>query len=953
LLFRHISLLFSRSGGQELTDKQRIGEIEENALSETPALITRTLLFTDIEGSTRRWEEATAEMRALLREHDRLLDDAITRHHGVVFKTVGDAFYAVFDAVSDALAAVIDAHQALKDLSSGMMQPLRVRMALHTGEVEHRGNDYFGPPMNRVARVLGLAHGGQTLITQTTQHLLQSLLPSGVSCTDMGLHRLRGLQIPEHIYQLNLPGMPATFPPLHAEDYIPGNIQPRLTNFIGRERDLHEAISLLRRTRCLTLTGIGGTGKTRLALQVTDTLAADYPDGAWFVDLAPITECDMVAQTVAITLGVSLEGHRHALPELQAILRTKRLLLILDNCEHLLATCSDLVGQLLIAAPQLTIVATSREPLRIPGETVYRVPPLSCPPPDDSVITPETLLTYEAACLFLDRASTVTPGFTLTADNASAVAQLCWRLDGLPLAIELATARLRAMTVAQIVSRLDDRFRLLTGGSRIAMPRQQTLRALIDWSYDLLTPAEQALLRRLAVFTGGWTLEAAEAICADEILDSLDVVDILIELVEKSLVIADSFTGDAMRYSMLEVVRQYSDDQLRAAGEEHAFHARHAHFFLEQVEREKREIANAATAEVWKKWAEYNVVEADNFRAALRQACVGLEGFPLALTFFRRLPRECHHWLDVLLARDTGVNQQDRAEALLWAAHVCQTHAEARPYVEESLGIYQHLCDLTGVCECLRTLSRHAVGQGEMDRAKQLRDTCERIAAESSNPEIQVHACITAVVIALAEGHPEDARPRIEHAITLRRAMQMPREVAFFLVHQATVELLEGHLERARALGEESLCLFQQTGNPAYMPTLRLLGDVARAQQHFGEALMFYRKSIEDHWRQVDSYSTILLLERIGYVESQQDQACRAIRWLAIADLLRQRDAYPRNPVEQTEWDNHLARLTPLISTQDFTRYWCDSQAEDPSNILGDVLASLTVTGPDISTSSR
>lgn len=897
---------------------------------------TYTLLFTDIEGSTRRWGEQPAAMRLLLEQHDHILRETITSHNGHVFKTIGDAFCAAFVSAQDALLAALDAQLAFARAVSADEIPLRVRIAMHTGEVEVRDDDFFGPPVNRVARLLAITHGGQILVTQATYALVRDHAPSQVSFYDLGLHRLRDIARPEQIHQVNPPGLSGAFPPLHTDTFTPGNIQPQTTTFIGREHELHEMTALLGHARLVTLIGIGGTGKTRLAVQLAELLAADYADGAWFIDLAPITDASLVTQTLAFTLGISLEGHRQALPEIIAFIRSKRLLLVLDNCEHLVNACAQLATALISAGAGVTILATSRETLRIAGETVYRLLPLACPMPDDTAPTPDVLMRYEAVRLFLDRANAVQPGFTLTAENAVAVSQLCRNLDGLPLAIELATARLRVMTVEQIVSRLGDRFRLLAGGSRAALPRQQTLRALIDWSYDLLDPSEQAVLRRLTVFAGGWTLDAAEEVCADDGIESWEILDLLSSLVDKSLILSDP-TDAGMRFRMLEVVRQYCDEKLREADETDVFQSRHARHFLAQVAREKREIAGAASSEVWARWAAYNVAEMDNFRAALRHDSVGLDGFPLALTFFRRLPQECHSWLDVLLARNPDEQTMERAEALLWAAHVCRTHDDARPYVEESLAIFRQLRHTASVCECLRTLSRHAVARGDLADAERLSAECRREAGDGADYDAAVHACITAAVIALARGDADSARPCLEQALAIRRKMQLPQEVAFILFHLGTAEYVAGHFDRAQELATESHRLFQEAGNPSYTPPLRLLGDVARAQGRHQEALALYRASILDHWRQIDSHTAILLLERFGYTDTAIGQFARAVRWLAAADQLRKQDGYPRLPVEAQEWEREIARLRASFTTADYQKAW-DACTEYSGDLLGTVL---------------
>jgi len=508
------------------------------------ASATFTFLFTDIEGSTQLWERHPQAMGAALARHDALLATAVAAHGGSVFQRTGDGCHAVFpSAVAGALAALA-AQQALAAEGWAELAPdaLRVRMAVHAGQAATRDGDYFGPALNRAARLMAAAHGGQVLLSETAAGLARDEMPPGLSLRDLGEHRLKDLTRPEHIFQLAAPGLPADFPPLGVLGAA-NNLPVPLTSFIGRERELAEAQRLLASARLLTLTGPGGTGKTRLALQAAADALDQFPDGAWLVELAPLADPALVAGAAATTWDLREQPGRTPLDALLDYLRARHLLLILDNCEHLIEACADLAADLLRACPRLTILASSREPLGVPGETTYRVPSLAVP--DNECATPQRLLQFDAARLFVERAQAAQPHFAPNRGNLAVIIQICRRLDGIPLAIELAAARVRLLSVEQIAARLDDRFRLLTGGSRTALPRQQTLRALIDWSYDLLPAPECAALRQLAVFAGGWTLEAAEAV-----LSSPDVLDLLAQLVNKSLVYVDE-AGAEPRYRLL------------------------------------------------------------------------------------------------------------------------------------------------------------------------------------------------------------------------------------------------------------------------------------------------------------------------------------------------------------------------------------------------------------------
>lgn len=590
---------------------------------------TVTFLFTDIEGSSQLWEQHPAAMQAALARHDSLLRNIIAAHGGHVFKTTGDGLHAAFAHASDSVAASLACQQAVvRETWTGLPRPLTVRMGLHTGEAELREGDYFGSTMNRAARMLSIAGGGQTLLSSATAELVRDQLPPGAALHPLGEHRLKDLIRPEHIFQLNAPGLPAAFPPLRSLNTLPNNLPVQLTTFIGREHQMAEAKRLLATTRLLTLTGPGGTGKTRLSLQMAADVLDAFPDGVWLVELAPLSDAALVPQTVASTWSVREQPGRPLLETLSDYLRAKSLLLILDNCEHLIDACAQLAETLLRACPHLKLLPSSREALGVAGETAYRVPSLSLPDPHQP-LSVESLSRYEAAQLFVDRARAVQPHFSLTAHNLSAVAQICQRLDGIPLALELAAARVKLFAVEQIALRLDDRFRLLTGGSRTALPRQQTLRALIDWSYDLLPVAERGALARLSVFAGGWTFGAAEAVIGPEALDLLS------HLVDKSLVVVDELAeAPETRYRLLETIRQYARDKLLESGEAPMVRDRHLRHYLlvAEVAEPKLEGPEMLPA--------LNQLEAelDNIRAALEwtldrspQAAVQLAA---RLTFF-------------------------------------------------------------------------------------------------------------------------------------------------------------------------------------------------------------------------------------------------------------------------------------------------------------------------------
>lgn len=577
---------------------------------------TVTFLFTDVEGSTALWEQDADRMQDDLRRHDELLTTVIGEEGGYVFKTVGDAFCATFDTAPQALHATLRAQLELVRAHERSDPPIRVRMALHAGAADERQGDYFGPALSRVARLLALGHGAQILVSDTVYDLVRHNLPPGVALRDLGLHRLKDLQNPTRVYQLLHAELPSQFPPLASIDAVPHNLPLQLTSFIGREFVIREVKELLSTVRMLTLTGPGGCGKTRLALQVAAEQVERYPDGVWYVELASLRNAAQVPQTVATTLGLRELRGRTAVDLLLSHLQSRTLLLVLDNCEHVIDACARLAAEMLQTCADVRILATSRETLGVYGETSFSVPPFRVPPIDDDAPRAglDELAGYEAVRLFVERAQLTLPSFALTSDNVESVVRVCRRLDGMPLAIELAAARMKVLSVDQIEARLDDRFRLLTGGGRTVLERHQTLGGVIDWSYELLSSAEQCLLRRLSIFEGGWTLEAAENVVVDDgsSIDGATTLDLMSQLVDKSLIVVEDRAEEA-RYRLLETVREYCRERLKEAGELASMSRRHRDWFLALAKRANPELIGRDKAV----WLERLAAEHDNFRAAL------------------------------------------------------------------------------------------------------------------------------------------------------------------------------------------------------------------------------------------------------------------------------------------------------------------------------------------------
>jgi predicted ATPase/class 3 adenylate cyclase len=556
---------------------------------------TVTFLFTDIEGSTRLWEQHPAAMPAALARHDALLTTAIQEYEGVVVKSrgEGDSLFAVFARATDAVTAACAAQQAIltepwplpsppRGGAGGGVRPLRVRVALYTGEADQREGDYYGLGVNRCARLRAAAHGGQILLALATQELVRDFLPEGVRLRDLGVCRLKDLTRPERVFQLLHPELPADFPPLLTLDARPNNLPDQPTALIGREREVEAVRTLLRRegVRIVTLTGPGGTGKTRLGLQAAADLIDDFADGVFFVALAAATESALVAATIAQALGIEQRAGRPRWEDLKSYLRDRQILLVLDNFEQVV-TAAPAVADLLAAAPQLKVLVTSREVLHLRGEKEFPVPPLALP--DRQHLPPlNTLSQYSAVALFIERALDVKPDFAVTNENAPAVAEICHRLDGLPLAIELAAARIKLFPPQALLSRLESRLKLLVGGARDLPARQQTLRDAIAWSYDLLDENEQRLFRRLGVFGGGCTLEAVETVCNAVGGLGLDVAEGIASLVDKSLIqpMPGKEVESDPRFAMLQTIREFSLECLEMSGEARALRRRYASCFL-------------------------------------------------------------------------------------------------------------------------------------------------------------------------------------------------------------------------------------------------------------------------------------------------------------------------------------------------------------------------------------
>lgn len=839
-----------------------------------------TLLFTDIEGSTTLWERDGARMSQALAAHDALARGAVESRHGRVVKMLGDGMHAVFDNALDALAATVDLQKALADPAATGGVPLRVRCGLHAGVVERRDNDYFGSPVNRAARIMSAAHGGQVLLSQAVVDCVRNFLPAAISLRDLGKVRLKDLATPEHVYQVVHPRLRQQFPALRSLEATPNNLPQQTTSFIGREQALAELQRLLAKTRILTLTGSGGCGKTRLGLQVAADSLERFPDGVWLAELAPLSDPERMPQAVATVLGLKEESGKTISQTLSEHLKDKRVLLILDNCEHLLESSARLADMLVRQCPHLTVLASSREALAIQGEQAYRVPSLSLPDPKQ-VHTSASLSSSEAMQLFADRAVLASSDFQVTDRNASALAAICHRLDGIPLAIELAAARVRVLSVEEITSKLDQRFRLLTGGSRTALPRQQTLRSLIDWSYDLLSATEQALLRRLSVFAGGWTLAATEQVCSGNGVAEEEVLDLLTALAEKSLVLVEERDGTT-RYRLLETVRQYARDRLLESSEGESWRDRHLAFFLSVAEEAQPLLRGAEQ----KAWLDRLEADNDNLRAALAWSSATGANAPLGLRladalfqfwYVRGYFGEAYSWISGLLAVAQDVPAALHAEALAGAGVMAWQqgdYATARRLHEECLAIQRSAGDRIAIARSLMNL-----GAVDFD-----------------------------------EGDYRAARARFEEALAIRRELGTAQGVASVLHNLGAVAKASGDLDAARALFEESLAIYRELADLFGIAiSLSNLGSVAYDRSDHAGAWKLQEESLVIRRKLGDRRGIAESLEGLAAVMSARAQARQAVRIWGATERLREEIGAPLSPTERADHDLQVSAARAAI----------------------------------------
>ena len=814
---------------------------------------TVTFLFTDIEGSTLLLRELGDRYAEVLRDHGQIVRGALQREGGAEMGTEGDSFFAVFASPAAAVRAVIETQRALASHAWPGGTEVRVRMGLHTGEGTPVGKGYVGLDVHRAARIGDAGHGGQVIVSEATATLIQHTLPGGVELVDLGEHRLKDLPHPERLFQLSIDGLPSEFPPPRTLDARPNNLPAQMSSFIGRDEVIREVEAALEETRLLTLTGPGGTGKTRLALEVAYRQLPSFSDGVWFVDLSAVTDPSVVPTEIANALPATRNPGDSVFESLEEHLRDRKLLLVLDNFEQVLDAVLA-VEHLLSHAAGLKIIVTSRSVLSVYGEREYPVPPLELPDPGGAEIL-DALSESESVSLFVERARAVRPDFQLTGENAAAVAEICLRLDGLPLAIELAAVRVNVLTPQAMLPRLDERMALLTTGPRSLPERQRTLRGAIDWSYRLLEEPERLLFARLATFSGGGTLESIEAVCDSDL--GAPVLDVLGSLVNNSLLRRTETPDGELRFQMLETIREYAIERLDAEPDAADVRGRHARHFLALATRAEPYLVGADQ----KEWLDRCEREHDNIRAALKWSTQAGE-----------------------------VEAGQEAAGALWRFWHQRGHlAEGRRKLE-------HLLQVPGGAE--RTAARFkaliaagglAYWQNDYPATERLYSEALEIARELDDPRAIAEGLFNLSFIDRIRGDVEEGMAKLRRVLEMARSIgerQLAADSLFLLGNQ---ELRKGRPQDALPMVEEALAIFRELGNRfALADSLSGLGSVYRILGDSDAACAAQREALEMFVKVGNPTGIAMVLEEMAMVETMDGRHQRALRLAGAANALKE-----------------------------------------------------------------
>lgn len=867
-------------------------------------------------------------MSAALKHHNAIIAKAIELAGGHVFKTMGDAFCAAFDRPQDAISAARAIQKEVLSQSWETPKPIRVRIAIHTGEAEEQNGDYFGPPLNMVARLLPLGRGGQTLVSSATEKLIREHLSGGVSLRDLGEHWLRDLSQPARIYQLIQPELPDAQPLLRPMEALAHNLPVQLTSFVGRKRLIEEIKESITSTRLLTLTGAGGVGKTRLAVKVAEELKGKYEDGVWYVELAAIANADLVLPTIAKTLGLREEPGTPLIQTILSHLKFKNILLLLDNCEHLLQTCAEFVEMALQSCPKIQFLATSRESLQIAGENVRQIPPLAIPESKATPSSIEALMEYEAAKLFVDRASTVARNFTVSSLNLKSISEICTRLDGIPLAIELAASRANMMPVERIAAHLKDRFDLLSKGSRTALPRHQTMRGAIDWSYELLSPPEQTLLRRLSVFLGGFIYESAELICSGDDVEPEQFLDLVSRLIDKSLILLEEGRGETERYRLLEPIREYALEKLVKSGEEKKLRARHLEYFLAIAE----ETELNRTVLIKPEWFNRLESDHDNFGGAL-DWCLDNDvekGFILASALarfwkVRGFMTEGRERLASLLAqRDPTKKTDGFAKALYAAGNLASwqgDHKQSKRFLEDCLALRKELGGNHELAKVLSDLGIVACIEGNLELGNRYFNESLALFREVNDETWIALVLQNLGVLKLNQCDFQPARAYMEESLVLFRKRQDLKGIADQLHNLGIVECADGNYPRARTLTEEALATYRQLRDKR--ETANCLTDFGIIQTHL-KAYVLARTSLKEAVELTldlgDQQLIIFCLEKFGILAAAREEFELAAQFFAKAATLRETSNSPMQQLDIIQCQESINATREKLGEEEYAR---------------------------------